>query len=73
MLGISGRWLAVAFGLLVLLFLPAVRAMVVYALPLLYKCTKKGFPMNDKELKMCWYAGLVRGVIAFALCLQIDC
>lgn len=28
--------------------------------------------MNSKELKVCWYSGMVRGVIAFALCLQIN-
>lgn len=23
-------------------------------------------------MKICWYSGMMRGVIAFALCLQID-
>lgn len=57
---------------MVLLFLPLVRALMVYTLPAIYACTKKSFPLNSKELKVCWYSGLVRGVIAFALALQID-
>jgi hypothetical protein len=44
---------------------------MVYLLPAIYQCTKKTFPLNQKELKVCWYSGLVRGVIAFALALQI--
>jgi NhaP-type Na+/H+ or K+/H+ antiporter len=67
----SGNWLAVAFAALVLLFLPFVRAIMVYFLPAIYNCTKKTFPLNSKELMVCWYSGLVRGVIAFALALQI--
>ncbi len=72
MFGISGNWLAVGFSMLVLLFLPFVRALMVYILPAIYHCSKKTFPLNTKELKVCWYSGLVRGVIAFALALQIE-
>lgn len=68
---ISGNWLAVAFSALVLVFLPFVRAVMVYILPAIYACSKNTFPLNAKELKVCWYSGLVRGVIAFALALQI--
>ena len=28
--------------------------------------------MNNKQLKVCWFSGMIRGVIAFALCLQIE-
>lgn len=28
--------------------------------------------MSSKELKVCWFSGMIRGVIAFALCLQIE-
>lgn len=28
--------------------------------------------MNDKELKVCWFSGMIRGAIAFALSLQIE-
>jgi NhaP-type Na+/H+ or K+/H+ antiporter len=71
-LAISGNWLAVAFSMLVLIFLPFVRALMVYFLPAIYYCSKHSFPLNSKELKVCWYSGLVRGVIAFALALQIE-
>ena len=70
-LSTSGNWLAVGFAFLVFAFLPLVRALMVYFLPVVYHCTKKSFPLNSKELKVCWYSGLVRGVIAFALALQI--
>lgn len=70
-LSTNGSWLAVGFALLVFIFLPAVRALMVYFLPVIYHCTNKTFPLNSKELKVCWYSGLVRGVIAFALALQI--
>lgn len=45
---------------------------MVYFLPLVYKIIKKPFLMDDKQLKVCWFSGIVRGVIAFALCLQIE-
>ena len=45
---------------------------MVYALPLLYRIFNRKFILTDKELKVCWYSGIIRGVIAFALCLQVD-
>lgn len=79
MLSISGNMAAVGMGFLVLASLPVVRAIMVYSLPLIYKLFKKEFPMKSKELKVCWYSGMIRGikfyylgVIAFALCLQIN-
>lgn len=57
--------------MLILLLLPIVRAAMVYLLPGIYYLMKKKFPLNSKELKICWYSGIVRGVICFALCLQI--
>ena len=71
-LSVDGSWLAIGFGFLVLVFLPVVRAVMVYFLPAIYYCSKKVFPLKSNELKVCWYSGMVRGVIAFALCLQID-
>lgn len=59
-------------ALLILASMPIIRALMVYILPLAYKIMRRPFPMNTKELKVCWYSGMVRGVIAFALCLQID-
>lgn len=78
-LGIDSTFSAVFMGLLTLFALPIVRAIMVYLLPLLYVLARKKFPMNSKEIKICWYSGMMRGnfhfisgVIAFALCLQID-
>ena len=45
---------------------------MVYILPGVYYIRKKPFPLNPPELKVCWYSGLVRGVIAFALALQVE-
>ena len=64
--------MAVFMAVLILLGMPIIRAVMVYILPLAYKLLKKKFLLNSKELKICWFQGLVRGVIAFALCLQID-
>ena len=78
-LSIDSSYSAVFMGLLTLFALPIVRAIMVYILPLLYALARKDFPMNSKEIKVCWYSGMMRGsfqsisgVIAFALCLQID-
>ena len=70
-LSIDGKWGAVLMALLILASMPFIRALMVYILPLVYKIMRRPFPMNSKELKVCWYSGMVRGVIAFALCLQI--
>jgi NhaP-type Na+/H+ or K+/H+ antiporter len=64
--------MSVFIAFLVLLSLPVVRAVMVYILPVIYYCFGKKFILTSKELKVCWYSGIVRGVIAFALCLQID-
>lgn len=71
-LSIDGEWLAILMSVLLLIGMPVIRAIMVYILPLLYKLLNKKFLLNPKELKVCWFQGLVRGVIAFALCLQID-
>ena len=72
LLSLEGSWLAVAYASLILVFLPVVRAIMVYFLPAIYHCAKRPFPLKSNELKVCWYSGMVRGVIAFALCLQIE-
>jgi NhaP-type Na+/H+ or K+/H+ antiporter len=59
-----------ALGLLI--FLPLVRAIMVYLVPCFYRVFGKKFHLNSKELKVCWFAGMIRGVIAFALCLQVE-
>ena len=71
-LSIDGEWIAVLMALLILLAMPVIRAVMVFILPLGYKLLNKKFLLDSKELKVCWFQGLVRGVIAFALCLQID-
>lgn len=45
---------------------------MVFTLPLFYRIFSRKFPLSIKELKVCWFSGMIRGVIAFALCLQID-
>lgn len=59
------------FAAIILVFFPLVRALMVYFLPAIYHIRKKNFPLKSPELKVCWYSGMVRGVIAFALGLQI--
>ena len=71
-LSIDGKWTAVLMALMILSAMPIIRAIMVYILPLIYRIIKRPFPLNANELKVCWYSGMVRGVIAFALCLQID-
>ena len=71
-LSIDGKWTAVLMALMILAAMPVIRAVMVYILPFIYKIIKRPFPLNANELKVCWYSGMVRGVIAFALCLQID-
>ena len=71
MLSINGEWLAILMAFLMLLGMPIIRAVMVFLLPGIYKLLGKKFLLTDKELKICWYSGMIRGVIAFALCLQI--
>jgi len=71
-LGIQSNGLAVGFAAIILVFFPFIRAFMVYFLPGVYHLRKKTFPLKSPELKVCWYSGMVRGVIAFALGLQIE-
>lgn len=71
-LSIDGKWTAVLMALMILAAMPVIRAIMLYTMPLVYKLMKRPFPLSSNELKVCWYSGMVRGVIAFALCLQID-
>jgi hypothetical protein len=52
-------------GLLTLFALPIVRGIMVYILPMFYAFARKEFPMNPKELKICWYSGIMRGNFNF--------
>lgn len=70
-LSIEGKWSAVLMALMILASMPVARAIMVYMMPLVYKIINRPFPMSSEELKVCWFSGMVRGVIAFALCLQI--
>jgi sodium/hydrogen exchanger 8 len=70
-LSISGQWKAILMAFLVILTLPLSRAIPVYILPLFYIIFGREFPMTSAETNICWYAGLIRGAIAFALALQI--
>ena len=62
---------AIGMAIMILIALPFIRAIMVYTLPAIYFILRKPFILPGKELKICWYSGMVRGVIAFALCLQI--
>ena len=71
-LSIHGEWLAVLLAVLMILGMPVIRAVMVYMLPLIYKLLGRKFLLTNKELQICWFSGMIRGVIAFALCLQIN-
>lgn len=62
-LSIESQYGAIFMGLITLFALPIVRAIMVYLLPLLYALARKDFPMDSKELKICWYSGMMRGNI----------
>jgi len=51
--------------------IPLIRLLSSFFVPLFYRITSKAFPVSSGEKKMLWYCGLGRGVIAFALSLQI--
>ena len=71
-LSIHGEWLAVLMAFLLILGMPVIRGVMVYMLPLIYKLLGRKFLLTGKELKICWFSGMMRGVIAFALCLQFN-
>jgi NhaP-type Na+/H+ or K+/H+ antiporter len=72
LLTIQTQLLAFALALLLILLVPLIRLLTVLLLPLLYRIAKRQFPLGSGERKMLWYCGLMRGVIAFALSLQIQ-
>lgn len=47
-MSIRGEWLAIGMAMLVLLFLPVIRAVMIYFLPCIYTLLKKQFPLNPK-------------------------
>jgi NhaP-type Na+/H+ or K+/H+ antiporter len=55
----------------ILIFIPIIRFLSVSILPLIYKLTGRPFPLAKAERRFFWYTGLIRGIIAFALSLQI--
>ena len=69
---IQGNGLAMGFAALFVVFFPVVRAIMVYFLPGIYYLRRKPFRLQKGELKVCWYSVMVRGVIAFALGLQVE-
>lgn len=71
-LSIDGEGLAIVMAMMILIVIPLIRALMVFIIPLIYKLLGRKFVLSSKELKICWYSGMIRGVIAFALCLQID-
>ena len=55
----------------ILLLIPLIRFLSVSILPLCFKITGRSFPIRGAERKLFWYTGLIRGIIAFALSLQL--
>jgi sodium/hydrogen exchanger-like protein 6/7 len=70
---LTTQWQSSAIGLSILLILsiPIFRLLSIILLPLIYKIIRKASPLSVAERKMLWYSGLMRGVIVFALSLQI--
>ncbi|CAD8174885.1 unnamed protein product [Paramecium pentaurelia] len=60
-----------SFSLLLLLSVILARFVTVFVLPCCYFLMNKQFKLNTQELFVVWYSGLIRGVIAFALCITI--
>lgn len=71
-LNCEGQWSAFGISALILPLIPLVRFLSVVLLPLAFKLFRKTVPLSAAEEKMLWYSGLMRGVIAFALSLQIE-
>jgi len=67
----NGQWSALGLAVIIVVLIPIIRFLSVALLPLLYKISSKPFILSASESKMLWYTGLMRGVIAFALSLQI--
>ena len=72
MLSISFSFSAVGLALLLIVLIPVIRFLSISLLPLLFKVSGKSFPLARTERKLFWYTGLIRGIIAFALSLQIE-
>lgn len=47
-LSINNQWLAIGMSMIILIFLPIVRAAMIYLLPCIYSIFKKNFPLNGK-------------------------
>ncbi len=68
----QNKWNALGASIIILCFIPFLRFIGVYIYPLIFKVCRKPFPIAKAETKLLWYSGLMRGIIAFALSLQID-
>lgn len=71
LLTIHAKWSALGISLTILLLIPLIRFLSVSILPLLFKIIGRPFPLGRAERKLFWYTGLIRGIISFALSLQI--
>jgi len=67
----QNKWNAFGAAVILISFNPIIRFTMIYFLSLILKLLKKSFPLSKAETKMLWYSGIVRGIIAFALSLQI--
>ena len=68
----QNKWNALGASIIILCIIPVLRFIGVYLWPLIFKICQKPFPIAKAETKLLWYSGLMRGIIAFALSLQID-
>ena len=68
---ISISWSALGLSLLLVCLIPVIRLLSVSVLPLLFKVSGRPFPLAKPERKLFWFTGLIKGIIAFALSLQI--
>ena len=67
----QNKWNAFGAAVILICFNPVIRLSMIYMLTLVLKLLKKTFPLSKAETKLLWYSGIVRGIIAFALSLQI--
>lgn len=67
----DGQLSALGIAIIIIILIPLIRFVSIVLLPLSFKIVKRPFMLSTGEEKLLWYSGLMRGVIAFALSLQI--
>jgi NhaP-type Na+/H+ or K+/H+ antiporter len=72
LLSLQTHFSTFAIALLLIAAVPLVRFLSIALGVLGCKIAQRPFPLGGGERKMLWYCGLMRGVIAFALSLQVQ-